>query len=110
VLPATIDLSAYRGDSWAQPFRLKQGTTPVNLSGATIKSEARAMNGVKYNLPVQVDDPVNGQLQIRLPSGSLPPAPYDYDIEVTISGVVTTWVRGRLTVDEDVSNELPTTP
>lgn len=58
-------------------------------------------------LVVEVDDPTGGHVFIRLPAESLPVASYFYDVEITEDGVVTTWVKGELTVERDVTNELP---
>jgi hypothetical protein len=104
-LPVTVHLDAYRGDSWSQRFRFLRDSTPVNLSTATVEAEAR--HGSVYELVVTITEPTNGMITLALPSGGLDPARYDYDIEVTDQGVITTWVRGKLTVNRDVTNELP---
>lgn len=105
-LPLSIDLVAYRGDSWEQGFRFLRGSVPVNLANAVVESEARS-GGVSTPLVTEVVDAADGRVQLRLPADSLPPQTYDYDVEVTEPGTgVTTWVRGTLTVIRDVTNEL----
>jgi hypothetical protein len=106
-LPATHDLNAYRGDSWSQTFRLLRDATPVDLSGATVQAEARAVDGSRRPLSVVVDGP-NGLVTIGFAATGQPGVGiHHYDVEVTDAGVVTTWVAGRLCVTRDVTNEQP---
>lgn len=106
-LPATTNLSAYRGDTWSQRFRFLNGAVPVNLTGATVEAAARVLVGGTGVTPlvVQIEDAVDGKIILSLPPGGLPVGIYQYDVEVTLSGVVTTWVRGQLSVVRDVTNE-----
>jgi hypothetical protein len=107
-LPVKVDLYAYRGDSWEQTFRLLRGPDPIDLTGADVACEARDRAGSLVELTVGVPDPPSGEITVRLPADSVPPGGYSYDIEITDSGgVVTTWVKGSLTVARDVTNELP---
>jgi hypothetical protein len=114
-LPATVNLLAYRGDTWAQVFRFKSGTTPVDLTAATVRAQARNPAGTHFDLVATVTDAANGEVTLGLPPGSLPLTDgvwppgnlYAYDLEVTLAGVVTTWVTGTLTLTRDVTNELP---
>jgi hypothetical protein len=103
-LPVSHNLNAYRGDTWVQGFRFSRGGTAVNLTGATVKSEARDPDGNRTTLNTTVDAPTNGHINLSLPT-NLAPGTYVYDIEVTIGGVVTTWVHGSLNVARDVTNE-----
>jgi len=108
-LPAIVNLDAYRGDTWSQAFRFSSGGVAEDLSAATVASKARARVGApsaEYDLPVTVTDAADGQVAIGLPAESIPAGDYDYDVEVA-NGKVTTWVRGRLRVHRDVTNELP---
>jgi len=104
VLPATVDLSAYRGDSWSQVFHFQSAGAPLNLTGATVACWARNSDRSAHQLPVTVDAP-NGAVTLTMPSGGIPPGGYAYDVEVTMPDAsVTTWVRGRLSVERDVTN------
>ena len=102
-LPGTVNLVAYRGDTWAQQFRFLFDAIPLDLTGATVASWAE--NGRSYPLVVELDPvPTTGQLTLKLPA-SLPPGQFRYDVEVTdAGGEVTTWVRGLLNVYADVTN------
>ena len=105
-LPATINLTAYRGDTWAQPFRFLNGGAPVDFTDKTVACEARDHGGNVLTLDVAGD--ADGYVTLRLPAGSVPPNTYTYDIEVTdVDGNVATWVRGSLYVQRDVTHELP---
>jgi hypothetical protein len=102
-LPATVNLTAYRGDTWAQTFRLKQGDTPVDLSGATIDCWATSTNG-SLVLTATITNPAAGEIQLTPPVNGLPAGAYTYDVEIRQNGIVTTWVRGSLTVTADITN------
>lgn len=105
-LPVIWNLEAYRGDSWSQTFRFLRGDVPVDLSGASVEAWARnGVNGDSAPLVVVLGAP--GEITLQLPPDGLPWQRYAYDVEVTQAGVVQTWVRGRLTVTRDVTNEQP---
>jgi hypothetical protein len=103
-LPVLVDLSAYRGDDWLQQFRLCDGPdVPTDLSGATIEATARSDRHV-VTLDATIDDTVGGLVSIALPLDAIADV-YRYDVEVTdADGNVTTWVRGQLTIRQDVTN------
>jgi hypothetical protein len=101
-LPASVDLSAYRGDSWTQTFRLLEGTVPFDLTGATAASWA-ALNGQPPIVLPTTIGPDPGTVKIALPT-TIAAGAYRYDLEITKTGVVTTWIRGRLVVEQDVTN------
>jgi hypothetical protein len=105
-LPAVVNCVIYRGDSWSQSYRFVIGGIPIDLSGATVAAQARSASGILYDLQVAVD-PTTFVVTMTLPPDSLPVEIYDYDIEVNQSGEIKTWVRGKLTVNRDVTNELP---
>jgi hypothetical protein len=104
-LPVTVPLIAYHGDTWSQTFRLKQDTTPVDLTGATVVSWAAGPGGV-VTLTAFVTNPTGGELQLSAVAGLLHTGSYVYDVEVTQGGAVTTWVRGTLVVAADVTNQV----
>jgi hypothetical protein len=103
-LPVTYDLTAYRGDTWAQTFRLIQDDVPINLTGATVKSWAR-LPTAKNAIPLQVTvGPEAGKVTISLPPTGMPAGRYNYDLQVAEQdGTVTTWIKGTLRVDQDVT-------
>lgn len=101
-LPQVIHLSAYRGDTWAQSFLLKDDTgDPVDLTGATLEALARDFAGNVVDL--QVNSGAPGQVTISQPAGGLAPGRYQYDVQVTgTDTLITTWIRGHLDVYADV--------
>ena len=72
-LPVTWDLSAYRGDTWAQSFRLLRDGEPVDLTTATVESEARDKVGEVTALEVEIVDATDGRISLSLPEGFLAP-------------------------------------
>jgi hypothetical protein len=72
------------------------------LTGATVASWA-AFNGTHVVLPTTIIDAANGRISIALPP-SMVAGKYQYDVEVTDSNGVNTWVRGILDVIQDITN------
>ena len=103
-LPARVDLTPYGGDTWSQTFRLKRGATPVDLTGATVASWAISTRGTVVHLVATIPNPTGGEIQIAIGPDGLASGTYTYDVEVTLAGGVTTWIRGTLTVTTDVTN------
>ena len=99
-LPATIDLDAYHGDTWSQTFRLLEGSTPYDLTGATVTASARNQAGATTALTVTTAGLDPGEVAI---SGTLAIGAYDYDIQVVDTNGTNTWIRGELTVHGDVT-------
>lgn len=103
-LPANIDLSAYQGDTWTQKFRLKLGDVPVNLTGATAACWAITAQKQVIKLVASVTDAINGEITLSVGTDGLPASAYTYDVEVTQSGTITTWIRGSLSVEGNITN------
>jgi hypothetical protein len=102
-LPVTYNLKAYRGDTWVQAFRFIWQDAPLDLNGSKVEAWVANPDGV-WPLPVTVT-PDDGVVTLGMPEEELDANAYSYDIEVVdADGVVTTWVRGRLTVSQDVTN------
>jgi hypothetical protein len=102
--PARIDLTAYRGDTWAQTFRFKEGSTPIDLTSATVEAWACSPTGEVVELEVTKGGP--GEVTIAQPAGGLTAQLWEYDIEVTVAGTVKTWVRGKLGIAPDITNAI----
>lgn len=102
-LPGIVNLNCYRGDTWAQTFRLIQDSQPVDLAGSTVAAWARQATLVEH-LIVTVG-PAAGEVTVSFPNGGLAAGPWNYDLEVTdTAATVKTWVRGCLRVAADVTN------
>ena len=106
-LPTIVPLNAYRGDTWGKQFRLSTSpTVPLDLTGATVESWAkeRANHDDAIPLTITVTDAPHGTFMLTLPP-DMEAGTFLYDVEVTTpDGAVTTWVRGLLTVVNDVTN------
>jgi hypothetical protein len=104
-LPVTYNLKAYRGDTWSRTFRLLLVGVPIDLTSATVACWA-GMQDTHTPLPTTIGEPpTNGEVTIGMPDPPLAAGAYSYDLEVTeVDGKVTTWVRGRLQVEQDVTN------
>lgn len=98
-LPVWIKLTAHHGDTWSQTFRFLDGTTPHDLTDATVAANARNGNGVLTPLVATVGDP--GEITITAPG--IPAGMYEYDVQITEVDGVLTWVHGRLAVNQDIS-------
>lgn len=105
-LPAVVDLTAYRGDTWSQSFRFVSNVEPLDLSGKTIEATARHRMRAQTVAFVVSTGPDPGVVTLELPA-DIYPGSYKYDVEITDSeGVVKTWIRGDLQVERDVTNAL----
>jgi hypothetical protein len=104
MLPARIDLSAYHGDTWSQTFKLYEAGQPADLTGATAACHLKPRTGATIPITATVTAPTTGEVTITLPATPPPPARYEYDLEVTKAGVVTTWAFGHLNLRSDVTN------
>jgi hypothetical protein len=105
-LPVVKHLSVYRGDTWSEGFRFLRGGSPVDLTEAVVEAEARSGVGVVTPLTVSVTNALDGRVSLSLPTG-LKAGQYHYDLEVAeADGTIKTWVRGRITLWRDVTNEL----
>lgn len=107
-LPVEIPLRAYRGDTWAQTFRLlRDKDVPLDLTGAVVEAWARNRSTQRVEqMQVVLDaDLTTGVITLAQPPGGVPAGAYEYDIEVTeANGTVTTWVAGQLLVEQDVTH------
>lgn len=105
-LPALVNLTAYRGDAWSQPFRFLRDANPLDLSGYTVAAACRSPGDEVFPMVATVGED-EGTIALAFPAGEFPPPrDYRYDIELTdANGTVTTWVAGRLRVRRDVTNE-----
>lgn len=112
-MPATVNLPIYRGDDFSEPipFTVKATGAPVDLSGYT-SWLAQARTGpdaadVAFTFDVDDTDAATGILVLSL--GATVTATLDpkvsllYDVQGTGTAGVKTWLRGRVTVEPDVS-------
>ena len=100
-----VDLTFYRGDNESQTFRFLKAGEPLDLTGAVVGASALAFGGTTpVSLTVTITTPTSGEVTIASPEEGMPVGNYKYDVEVTKDGSTRTWIKGTLTVEQDVTN------
>jgi hypothetical protein len=102
-LPAIENAHVYHGDSWALVFQLNDDATPTahDLTGATVAVAAKNGQGVVTALTATIAaDPTTGTVTV---SGNPAADRYLYGLQVTEGTEITTWARGELIVDQDIT-------
>jgi hypothetical protein len=119
LLPKRIDLKVYKGDSYSFTFNIQdEAQTPVDLSGGTPVVEVRTVSngniGTVVGGTVSVDNTnfATGVVVINFTPAhtnaygvALEPSYVDYllwELEITLSGVVRTYLGGRINVYNDI--------
>jgi hypothetical protein len=116
-LPATHNITVYRGDTYTETITYKEGAEGVEvgrtLAGATILAQIRTETGAasataSFTCTPDADQVTNpGKFVMTLPpaqSTLLTGTSYVYDVQVTWSdGKVQTLKAGTITVTQDVS-------
>lgn len=109
--PMQVDLALYKGDTGK--FRITvtdDAGAPVNISGATWDADIR-INAADAGTPVAnftitpvVGDTSSADVSIAAAvTSALAVTTYFYDLQMTLSGVVTTLMNGSVIVTQDVS-------
>lgn len=109
--PMQVDLALYKGDTGK--FRITvtdDAGAPVNVSGATWDGDIR-VNAADAGTPVAsftvtpvVGDTSSVDVSIAaVVTAALAVTSYFYDLQMTLSGVVTTLMNGSVIVTQDVS-------
>lgn len=110
-LPYKYDLSVYRGDTFRRTITLKQNGVAVNLTGSTIRAQARrsAAGNAAIVLEFTIENfsPTLGKFDLVIPATTtktlnLQLIPYDLEV-VGADGTTTTWLAGNLTITADIS-------
>lgn len=103
-LPVAVNLTVYHGDTLRQPFRFLKGGAPIDLSSADVKASARERWGSTVFPLIVVKEPDPGLLTLSLPS-DIHPGTFTYDLQVIEdNGDVTTWIKGDLIIEKDVTS------
>ena len=106
--PAIVDLYVPQGDTFTQEFRLLEGGVAVDLAGATVAAEVRhSRYAISVPLATTVG-PAAGEITLTWGPTKPPYGHYRYDVEVTKTGVVRTWIKGRFHVERDVTRPVAT--
>jgi hypothetical protein len=106
-LPMPLDpVRRYHGDSWTLQLQLNDSaTTAHDLTGAVVAAAARnAVSGtVTAMVTAKGADPTAGAVTVTPPAGDLTPGVYTYDVQLTEGAAITTWCRGQLEVEGDIT-------
>jgi len=114
------DFAFYRGDNFDLKCIVKQSGTPLDITGSGLVfsiKEARGdtiyilqrKNSDAGGSPVEIEmsDPTNGEFKIHiLPANTLNvvgDVNYWFDIEMTLSGIISTLKRGRVFIAQDIT-------
>lgn len=116
MLPATLPLALYRGDSYAWKFTLyadANKTQPADLTGVTAKAEIRPTSGATPIIAMTCTVTQPNVINVKLLAnawGTTSPAKAGiaiWDLQLTYAaGDVKTIVRGDVTVTGDVTDSV----
>lgn len=109
--PARKDLDAYRGDDFNFRFTFWDNTVDppeiMPLTGRSYVAQVRPTPDSIFSEDFTVDDTqlAFGYFEISLTRAQMADLPVEnwYDIEETVSGATHTIIRGKFTVDKDVT-------
>jgi len=109
MLPSRFSLQLYRGDSAAYQFLVwadRQGQTPLDLMGASVKAEIRDRPGgsLLATLITSVALPNIINMQVTAPQSRAMPPKAAWDLQMTFgTGEVLTPIAGGVAVTDDVT-------
>lgn len=109
--PATLDLTITRGDTETIVVSLTEAdeTTPIVITGRTYTAQLRTtpdISVVSASFTCTVTNGSNGEVTCVLSAANsalLDPGYYYWDLQENASGVISTVLKGTVTVDADVT-------
>jgi hypothetical protein len=106
----TYDFAIYRGDTFnGAQFTVSVNASPPDLTGASILMAIRSKinfavaSTLSTGAGLTITDAAQGKFRIDPQVFNMAPGAYSYDIQLTVGGVVKTYVRGTVTVTGDQS-------
>lgn len=97
----------YKGDTFdGIKFTIMVNDQPLNLTGAAIRASFKMMNNeyfMNLNNGITILSALQGSAQIDPQVISWPAGIYRYDIEITISGRIKTYLKGEFSIIDDVT-------
>lgn len=107
--PAELDIEIWKNDSWMQSFTLTLDSTPIDLTGATVKIDIKKQCGDTTAISMTNGDGIsvggvnNNSITvnkvINIDAGN-----YVWDMQVTFTtGVVKTYLWGNFIVSQDIT-------
>jgi hypothetical protein len=109
----TYDIQAIRGDTYkGVQFTVYANAAPMNLSAAAIRMYIRKASKqgtitkkLAVGTGINITNGAGGQFQIDAFLVDFDAGMYYYDIEFTISSVISTYIEGKFEVLQDVTND-----
>jgi len=109
----TYDILAIHGDTYTGvQFTIYSNSSPLNLSGAAIRMYIRKaskqgtiIKKLAIGTGITITNGAGGQFQIDSFLIDFPAWMYYYDIEFTISGIISTYIQGKFEVLQDVTTD-----
>jgi hypothetical protein len=114
-LPGDYPINLYRGDTrvWSLAFTEDDGETAIDMSGKTWRAQVRETPdsaSALMDITVDAADAADGLLELTLPAtewagvaSETPSTKWAWDLESTESGVVRTYLKGKVKIIGDVS-------
>lgn len=109
--PAVLNLRLYKGDTFLRPMQFTDGDgVAIDITGWTLIAQIREAPGsdlVLKAFTVTVTTAADGEFDLILSAAQVADLPegrlLSWDLQATVSTTVTTYIRGSLKVDPDVS-------
>ena len=105
---ARVDLQLRKGAAFARTLTYKVNGATTNISGYTFAAQIRTVSGtLAATFTTSIVNAATGTFSIGLTSsetaGLSTTTEYKWDLEVTISGVVSERLRGDVTIADEVT-------
>ena len=104
MVPASLNLSIYKGETWTEALRFKQNGSVLPLTGMTMKAQIRPAKNSE-TLIAEMDCTVTAALGLvelsltAVETAAMNPGTYQWDLKATDSDdIVKYWVAGQVTV------------
>tara|TARA_R110000851_G_scaffold333456_1_gene513408 strand:- start:2855 stop:3202 length:348 start_codon:yes stop_codon:yes gene_type:complete len=103
----------YKGDTFNSfTFTIKENGVPIDLTGASVKIEFKKKSikgdiqaSMTVGSGITIDDAEGGVLRLDSFINDWLPENYFYDTQITFAnGIVNTYFKGVLTVNQDITN------
>jgi hypothetical protein len=110
-ISSRLDITCRKNDTFSLDLDIKDPSgNALDLTSYTFKMEVRTSTDdegspviASANISDTADDSGNLNLTITAANMNVSAGTYVYDLQATLSGVVTTWLYGTFKVNEDVT-------
>jgi hypothetical protein len=109
-----FNFSVVKGDTFPGNyiFQILKNSVPFDLTGATIDSDFRfsakhsialSMSSEASPQTIEITDAANGKFKFSEQKIDIAAGKYMYDVQITLSGKVHTYLKGEMTVLQDIT-------